>query len=133
MEILLTVLLFVWQLGWLLLLGGVLYAGALWLIRPLRKWKKGIFAACVLAVVVLLAALFVRPVVIGGSAEERETARQLAAGPYSWMPITPLCAVVEPKGEGMEVQVWYAFVGSQTYAVDCEGLPSITDRLGPWE
>ena len=101
MEILLTVLLFVWQLGWLLLLGGVVYAGALWLIRPLRKWKKGTFAACVLAVVVLLAALFVRPVVIGGSAEERETARQLAAGPYSWMPITPLCAVVEPKGEGM--------------------------------
>lgn len=133
MEALLTVLLFVWQIGWVALLGSVLYAGALWLIPALRKRKKSAFAACVLAVVVLLATLFVRPVVIGGSAEERETARQLAAGPYSWMPITPLCAVVEPKGEGMEVQVWYAFVGSQTYAVDSEGLPSITDRLGPWE
>lgn len=129
MEVLLTVLLFLWQIGWVLLLGGGLCAAALWLFPALRKRKKGSFAACVLAVLVLLAALCVRPIVIGGSAEERETARQLAAGPYSWMPITPVCAVVE-KGT---VQVWYAFVGSQTYAIDSEGLPSITDRLGPWE
>ena len=45
------------------------------------------------------------------------------------MPITPLCAVVEEDA----VRVWYAFVGSQTYTIDAEGLPSITDRLGPWE
>ena len=129
MEILLTVLLFVWQIGWVALLGGGLWALALWLLPTLRKRKKGSFAACVLAVLVLLAALCVRPIVIGGSAEERETARQLAAGPYSWMPITPLCVVVEED----TVWVWYAFVGSQTYAIDSEGLPSVTDRLGPWE
>mgnify|MGYP003301135929 CR=1 FL=1 len=40
-----------------------------------------------------------------------------------------VCAVVD----GGTVQVWYAFVGSQTYSVDSEGLPSIIDRLGPWE
>ena len=70
-----------------------------------------------------------RPVVIGGGAEEREMARQLAAGPYSRMPITPVCAVVDDG----TVQVWYAFAGSQTYVVDSEGLPSVIDRLGPWE
>lgn len=129
MEVLLTVLLFVWQIGWVALLGGVLCALALWLIPALRKRKKGSFAACVLAVLLLLAGLCVRPIVIGGSGAQREQARQLAAGPYSWMPITPLCAVVEEDA----VRVWYAFVGSQTYTIDAEGLPSITDRLGPWE
>ena len=129
MEILLTVLLLVWQIGWVALLGGGLCALALWLIHPLRRRKKLTFAGCVLAVILLLAALCVRPAVIGGGAEEREMARQLAAGPYSWMPITPVCAVVEED----EVRVWYAFVGSQTYTIDGEGLPSIIDRLGPWE
>ena len=129
MEALLTVLLFLWQIGWVALLGGVLCALALWLIPALRKRKKSAFAACVLAVLLLLAGLCLRPIVIGGSGAQREQARQLAAGPYSWMPITPLCAVVEEDA----VRVWYAFVGSQTYTIDAEGLPSITDRLGPWE
>ena len=129
MEALLTVLLFVWQIGWVALLGGVLCALALWLIPALRKRKKSAFAACVLAVLLLLAGLCLRPIVIGGSGAQREQARQLAAGPYSRMPITPLCAVVEEDA----VRVWYAFVGSQTYTIDAEGLPSITDRLGPWE
>ena len=129
MEVLLTVLLFLWQIGWVALLGGVLCALALWLIPALRKRKKSAFAACVLAVLLLLAGLCLRPIVIGGSGAQREQVRQLAAGPYSWMPITPLCAVVEEDA----VRVWYAFVGSQTYTIDAEGLPSITDRLGPWE
>ena len=129
MEALLTVLVFVWQIGWVALLGGGLWALALRLIRPLRKRKGLTFAGSVLAVILLLSALYVRPVVIGGGAEERETARQLAAGPYSWMPITPVCAVVDDG----TVQVWYAFIGSQTYLIDSEGLPSIIDRLGPWE
>ena len=129
MEVLLTVLLFLWQIGWVALLGGVLCALALWLIPALRKRKKSAFAACVLAVLLLLAGLCLRPIAIGGSGAQREQARQLAAGPYSWMPITPLCAVVEEDA----VRVWYAFVGSQTYTIDAEGLPSITDRLGPWE
>ncbi len=128
-EVLLTVLLFVWQIGWVLLLGGGLCALTLWLIRPLRKRKRLTAAACVVSVCLLLAALCVRPVVIGGDAEEKEAARQLAAGPYSWMPITPVCAVVDDG----TVQVWYAFLGSQTYSVDSEELPSIIDRLGPWE
>ena len=129
MEVLLTVLVFVWQIGWVALLGGGLWALALRLIRPLRKRKGLTFAGCVLAVILLLSALCVRPVVIGGGAEEREMARQLAAGPYSWMPITPVCAVVDDG----TVQVWYAFIGSQTYLIDSEGLPSVIDRLGPWE
>ena len=129
MEALLTVLVFVWQIGWVVLLGGGLCALALWLIRPLRRRKKLTFAGCVLAVILLLAALCVRPAVIGGGAEEREMARQLAAGPYSRMPITPVCAVVDDG----TVQVWYAFAGSQTYVIDSEGLPSVIDRLGPWE
>ena len=129
MEALLTVLVFVWQIGWVLLLGGALWALALRLIRPLRRRKMLTFAGCVLAVILLLAALCVRPAVIGGGAEEREMARQLAAGPYSWMPITPVCAVVDDG----TVQVWYAFAGSQTYVIDSEGLPSVIDRLGPWE
>ena len=129
MEALLTVLVFVWQIGWVALLGGGLWALALRLIRPLRRRKKLTFAGCVLAVILLLSALCVRPVVIGGGAEEREMARQLAAGPYSWMPITPVCAVVDDG----TVQVWYAFAGSQTYVIDSEGLPSVIDRLGPWE
>ena len=129
MEALLTVLVFVWQIGWVAVLGGGLWALALRLIRPLRKRKGLTFAGCVLAVILLLSALCVRPVVIGGGAEEREMARQLAAGPYSWMPITPVCAVVDDG----TVQVWYAFAGSQTYVIDSEGLPSVIDRLGPWE
>ena len=129
MEALLTVLVFVWQIGWVAVLGGGLCALALWLIRPLRRRKMLTFAGCVLAVILLLAALCVRPAVIGGGAEEREMARQLAAGPYSWMPITPVCAVVDDG----TVQVWYAFAGSQTYVIDSEGLPSVIDRLGPWE
>ena len=129
MKVLLTVLLFVWQIGWVALLGGGLCALALWLIHPLRKRKGLTFAACVLTVCLLMAAFCVQPAVIGGGAEEREMARQLAAGPYSWIPITPVCAVVDDG----TVQVWYAFVGSQTYSVDSEGLPSIIDRLGPWE
>ena len=129
MEALLTVLVFVWQIGWVAVLGGALWALALWLIQPLRKRKGLTFAGCVLAVILLLAALCVRPAVIGGGAEEREMARQLAAGPYSWMPITPVCAVVDDD----TVQVWYAFAGSQTYVIDSEGLPSVIDRLGPWE
>lgn len=129
MEVLLTVLVFVWQIGWVALLGGALWAAAVWMFRPLRRRKKLTFAGCVLAVILLLAALCVRPAVIGGGAEEREMARQLAAGPYSWMPITPVCAVVDDG----TVQVWYAFAGSQTYVIDSEGLPSVIDRLGPWE
>ena len=129
MEALLKVLVFVWQIGWVAVLGGALWALALWLIRPLRRRKMLTFAGCVLAVILLLAALCVRPAVIGGGAEEREMARQLAAGPYSWMPITPVCAVVDDG----TVQVWYAFAGSQTYVIDSEGLPSVIDRLGPWE
>jgi drug/metabolite transporter (DMT)-like permease len=130
-EALLTVLVFVWQIGWVAVLGGALWALALRLIRPLRKRKGLTFAGCVLAVILLLAALCVLPAVIGGGAEERETARRLAAGPYSrLLPIvTPVCAVVDDG----TVQVWYAFAGSQTYVIDSEGLPSVIDRLGPWE
>ena len=40
MEALLTVLLFLWQIGWVALLGGGLCALALWLIPALRKRKK---------------------------------------------------------------------------------------------
>ena len=83
MEVLLTVLLFLWQIGWVALLGGGLCAVALWLIPALRKRKKSAFAACVLAVLLLLAGLCLRPIVIGGSGAQREQARQLAAGPYT--------------------------------------------------
>ena len=73
MEVLLTVLLFLWQIGWVALLGGVLCALALWLIPALRKRKKSAFAACVLAVLLLLAGLCLRPIVIGGSGAQRGT------------------------------------------------------------
>ena len=63
-------------------------------------------------------------------AEELAQAQQLAAGRYSErLPFTPVCAVVDDG----TVQVWYAFAGSQTYVIDSEGLPSVIDRLGPWE
>lgn len=129
MELLLTVLLFLWQLGWVVLLGGVLWAAALWLIRPLRKWKKLTFIACAAAICLLLAVLCVRPIVLGGSAEEREEARQLAAGRYSQrLPVvTPVCAVVDDG----TVQVWYAFAGNVIYRVDGEGY-SIVKPLFPW-
>lgn len=135
MELLLTVLIWLWQMGWVLALGGGLCALALWLIRPLRKKKMLTFAACAAAVCVLLAALCVRPIVLGeGSAQEKEQARQLASGPYSdRVPVTPVCAVVREAESGMTVQVWYAFVGSMTYAIDGEGLPSIVDWLFPWQ
>lgn len=135
MEVLLTILIWLWQFGWIVLLGGGLCAAAVWLIRPLRKRKKLTFAVCLLTVILLLAVLCVRPVVLGNcSAEEKEQARQLAAGPYSnRVPVTPVCAVVEKGTDGMSVRVWYAFAGSMTYSVGSDGLPSITDWLGPWE
>ena len=132
MELLLTVLLLLWQLGWVLLLGGVLWA-LLCCIPALRKRKLRTFVLCVLAVCLLLSALCVRPIVVGGSDEVKAEARQLAAGPYSQrMPmVTPVCAVVEDTPGGMEVQVWYAFVGSMTYEQDGDGW-SITEWLFPW-
>lgn len=135
MELLLTVLIWLWQIGWVLLLGGGLCALALWLIWPLRKKKMLTFAACAAAVCVLLVTLCARPVVLyDGSAEETEQIRQLAAGPYSNRePLVPVCAVVREAESGMTVQVWYAFVGSMTYAIDGEGLPSIVDWLFPWQ
>ena len=130
MEILLTMLIWLWQIGWVLLLGSGSCALVLWLFRPLRRRKMLTLAACVAAVCVLLAVLCMRPIVLGeADAEEKTQAQQLAAGPYSRMPITPVCAVVDDG----TVQVWYAFIGSQTYLIDSEGLPSIIDRLGPWE
>ena len=128
MEFLLTVLLLLWQLGWVLLLGGVLWA-LLCCIPALRKRKVGAFLACVLAVCLLLSALCVRPMVIGADADEKAEVRQLAAGPYSRrMPmVTPVCAVVDNG----TVQVWYAFVGSMTYEQDGDGW-SIIQWLFPW-
>ena len=132
MELLLTVLLLLWQLGWVLLLGGGLWA-LLCCIPALRKRKVGTFLACVLAVCLLLSALCVWPMVIGADADEETEVRQLAAGPYSRrMPlVTPVCAVVEDTSGGMEVRVWYAFVGSMTYEQDGDGW-SITRWLFPW-
>ena len=128
MEFLLTVLLLLWQLGWVLLLGGALWA-LLCCIPALRKRKVGTFLACVLAVCLLLSALCVRPMVIGADADEKAEVRQLAAGPYSRrMPmVTPVCAVVDNG----TVQVWYAFVGSMTYEQDGDGW-SIIQWLFPW-
>ena len=128
MELLLTVLLLLWQLGWVLLLGGVLWA-LLCCIPALRKRKVRTFLACVLAVCLLLSALCVRPMVIGADADEKAEVRQLAAGPYSRrMPmVTPVCAVVDNG----TVQVWYAFVGSMTYEQDGDGW-SIIEWLFPW-
>ena len=132
MELLLTVLLLLWQLGWVLLLGGVLWA-LLCCIPALRKRKLRTFVLCALAVCLLLSALCVRPIVVGGSDEAKAEVRQLAAGPYSRrMPmVTPVCAVVEDTPGGMEVQVWYAFVGSMTYEQDGDGW-SIIEWLFPW-
>ena len=132
MELLLTVLLLLWQLGWVLLLGGALWA-LLCCIPAVRKRKLRTFVLCVLAVCLLLSALCVRPIVVGGSDEVKAEARQLAAGPYSQrMPmVTPVCAVVEETSSGMEVQVWYAFVGSMTYEQDGDGW-SIIEWLFPW-
>ena len=134
MEVLLTVLLFVWQIGWVTLLGGGLCALALWLIHPLRKRWKGTWVACVAAVCLLLTVLCVHPVVrYDGSAEETEQIRQLAAGPYSdRIPVIPVCAVAKETSGGTQVQVWYAFVGSMTYIKDSDDVWSITEWLFPW-
>lgn len=134
MELLLTLLVWLWQIGWVLLLGGGMCALVLWLICPLRKRKKLTLAACVLAVCLLLTALCVHPVVrYDGSAEDTEQIRQLAAGPYSnRIPVIPVCAVAEEMSGGTQVQVWYAFVGSMTYIKDGDGVWSITEWLFPW-
>ena len=118
MEFLLTVLLLLWQLGWVLLLGGALWA-LLCCIPAVRKRKLRTFVLCVLAVCLLLSALCVRPIVVGGSDEAKAEM------------VTPVCAVVEETSSGMEVQVWYAFVGSMTYEQDGDGW-SITEWLFPW-
>ena len=135
MELLLTVLIWLWQIGWVLLLGGLICAALVWCIKPLRRHKVLAFAACAAAVCVLRVTLCARPVVLyDGSSEETEQIRQLAAGPYSnRVPLVPVCAVVREAESGMTVQVWYAFVGSMTYAIDGEGLPSIVDWLFPWQ
>ena len=83
MEFLLTVLLLLWQLGWVLLLGGALWA-LLCCIPALRKRKVGTFLACVLAVCLLLAALCVRPVVIGADADEKAEVRDRTPGGCRW-------------------------------------------------
>ena len=133
MELLLTVLVWLWQTGWVLLLGGLLCTVVVLCIRPLRKRKMLMFAVCSVAVCVVLAVLCVRPVVLGAvDAEEKASAQQLAAGLYSHrIPVMPVCAVVEKDGAHTQVQVWYAFVGSMTYENDGDGW-SITEWLFPW-
>jgi len=131
--IVLTVLIWLWQIGWVLLLGGLLCAVIVLCIPPLRRRKTATFAACAAAVCLLLAVLCVRPVVLGAvDTEERASAQQLAAGLYSnHIPVTPVCAVVEIDGAHTQVQVWYAFVGSMTYEQEGDGW-SITRWLFPW-
>ena len=134
MEILLTVLIWLWQIVWVMVLGGIVCAVLAALIRPLRKRWKGTWVACVVAVCLLLTVLCVHPVVrYDGSAEEKEQIRQLAAGPYSdRIPVIPVCAVAEETSGGTQVQVWYAFVGSMTYTKDRDDVWSITEWLFPW-
>ena len=128
MEILLTVLIWLWQIGWILALGALLCALAAVCIKPLRKRKAVTFAAGVLAICLLLSALCLRPAVLGGSEEARAEARQLAAGRYSeHLPFTPVCAVVDKE----TVRVWYAFAGQMTYRVGEDGF-SIVEPLFGW-
>ena len=133
MELLLTVLIWLWQIGWVLLLGGLLCAVIVLCIPPLRKRKAVTFTACAAIICLLLVVLCVRPVVLDTvDAEERAAAQQLAAGLYSdRIPVTPVCAVVEKDGAHTQVQVWYAFVGSMTYEQEGDGW-SITRWLFPW-
>lgn len=135
MELLLTILLYLWQLGWVLVLAGGLCAGAALCIRPLRSKKAATFAACVVLVCALLLTLCAHPVVLGADdSGEREQVQQLAAGWYSRrMLLPPVCAMVREADGERTVQVWYAFVGSMTYVIDGEGLPSIVDWLFPWQ
>ena len=97
MELLLTVLIWLWQIGWVMVLGGIICAVLAALIRPLRRRWKGTWAACVAAVCLLLTVLCLHPVVLyDGSAEETEQIRQLAAGPYSnRIPVIPVYAATE--------------------------------------
>ena len=129
MEILLTMLIWLWQIGWVLVLAGVLCAVLAALIRPLRKRKMLTLAACAAAVCVLLAVLCMRPIVLGeADAEEKTQAQQLVADRYSdRLPFTPVCAVVK---EGT-VQVWYAFAGSAVYGVSGDGY-TLVKPLFPW-
>lgn len=129
MELLLTMLIWLWQIGWVLVLAGVLCAVLAALIRPLRKRKMLTLAACVAVVCVLLAVLCVRPIMVGETgAEELAQAQQLAADRYSdRLPFTPVCAVVK---EGT-VQVWYAFAGSAVYGVSGDGY-TLVKPLFPW-
>ena len=133
MEIVLTVLIWLWQIGWVLLLGGLLYAVIVLCIPLLRRRKAATFTACAAIICLLLAVLCVRPVVLGAvDAEEKAAAQQLAAGLYSdRIPVTPVCAVVEKSGAHTQVRVWYAFVGSMTYEQEGDGW-SITRWLFPW-
>ena len=96
MELLLTILLYLWQLGWVLVLAGGLCAGAALCIRPLRSKKAATFAACVVLVCALLLTLCAHPVVLGADdSGEREQVQQLAAGWYSRrMLLPPVCAMV---------------------------------------
>ena len=129
MELLLTMLIWLWQIGWVLLLGGLICAALVWCIKPLRRHKVLAFAACAAAVCVLLAVLCMRPIVLGeADAEEKTQAQQLAADRYSdRLPFTPVCAVVK---EGT-VQVWYAFAGSAVYGGSGDGY-TLVKPLVPW-
>lgn len=128
MEILLTVLVWLWQIGWILVLGGLLCALAAVCIKPLRKRKAVTFAACAAVVCLLLTALCLQPIVAGDDGDEKEIARQLAAGRYSeHLPFTPVCAVVDKE----TVRVWYAFAGQMTYRVGEDGF-SIVEPLFGW-
>ena len=133
MEFLMTLLVWLWQIGWMLVISGSFCAVLVLLIRPLRRKWKTVWVACVAALCLLLTVLCVRPVVLyDGSAEETEQIRQLAAGPYSSrIPVIPVCAVADEVAGRTEVEVWYAFVGSMTYVKD-GGVWSITEWLFPW-
>ena len=123
-----------WQMGWVLVVSGILCAVLAALIRPLRRRWKGTWVACVAAVCLLLTVLCVHPVVVyDGSVEEKAQIRQLAAGPYSnRIPAIPVCAVAEEILGSLEVKVWYAFAGNMTYFITSDGVISIVDPLFMW-
>lgn len=132
MEILLTVLVWLWQIGWTLMLGGLLCILVVVCVKPLRKRRTATFVVCTAAVCLVLALLCAKPAVVcRGSAEEKAQIRQLAAGRYSRrLPFTPVCAVADR--ESGEVQIWYAFAGRMSVGVSEDGY-SVTEPLFAWD
>ena len=131
METLLTILVWLWQIAWVLLLAELLARLCLALVKSRRR--LAVRLTCLAAVAAVLTALCLHPLVVGEDLtdEERTAIRHRSAGLYSWrVPGVPVACAVQREQEALRVEVYYLFLGSLEYQDGPDGI-AITRPLLP--